>query len=174
MRDLKKIKRFVERELDIKNIEVKSRKRHIAYARALYCAIAKKNTTRSLCEIGKVINRDHSSALYNIYTLHEKSIKKNEKYKDLFIRYALQNKNELNESFVVNHNNKTISDLVKDIEKKDKLISELQEIKKTKDKDLMWFFDNYKDLSWEDKITVIERNKTHFKVMKALKNNKRR
>jgi chromosomal replication initiation ATPase DnaA len=47
-------------------IKGKRQAREVTTARQVYCFVARKMTGCSLCEIGRVINRDHSTVLYSI------------------------------------------------------------------------------------------------------------
>ncbi len=47
-------------------INVKSRKRHLVDARKIYFGLSRDFTEKSLTEIGRSMERDHTSVLYNI------------------------------------------------------------------------------------------------------------
>lgn len=63
MRELEEIKKYVEEYTGVR-IDTKTRKPRNAFARACYAHIAEKTTNRTLQEIGKVINRHHSSVIH--------------------------------------------------------------------------------------------------------------
>jgi hypothetical protein len=60
------IKRYTEEILDVDDLNIKSRKRHIVDARKIFCKLARLNTTCSFEQIGKVINKDHATVIYNV------------------------------------------------------------------------------------------------------------
>tara|TARA_R110000787_G_scaffold94579_1_gene197325 strand:+ start:413 stop:817 length:405 start_codon:yes stop_codon:yes gene_type:complete len=54
-------------ELDVHaDLNTKSRKRELVYARAIYFKLAKDMTKRSCDSIGKLVSRDHASVLHGI------------------------------------------------------------------------------------------------------------
>jgi hypothetical protein len=63
--------------VSIEKIKSKDRFRHIVVVRQIYCYIAKKYFSYTLLEIGKSINRDHSSVIHSI-ELVEKMIELND------------------------------------------------------------------------------------------------
>lgn len=89
------IKRLVEDDYNLR-IDVKSRLRHLVEARHIYCLIARKHTKYTLYEIGREINRDHTSVYHSLKRADE-FLKLNKKglpiYVDFFNKfYNLENK----------------------------------------------------------------------------------
>jgi hypothetical protein len=67
MTDLKFIKKFVERELGIKDLTIKSNKPEYVFARFVGFYLARKFTNRSYKEIGFFVGqRDHSTTVYGV------------------------------------------------------------------------------------------------------------
>ena len=62
---LDKIKKAVELEFGIKDLAVKDRDRCIVYSRSVYVRLCREFTSYSYSEIGKSMNRDHSTAIHN-------------------------------------------------------------------------------------------------------------
>ena len=59
-----KILHMVEKELDLKDISVKDRTRHMSQARFIYFKLARKYCRyASLARIGSVVNRDHATVI---------------------------------------------------------------------------------------------------------------
>jgi len=80
------IKRIIEKEVG-QSISTKKRTTSLTYARAIYCKIARDmggENSISLHEIGKVINRDHSSVFHNINTIFPFAIKE-KSFRDLYL-----------------------------------------------------------------------------------------
>lgn len=71
MRDLKKIKKFVEVSYGICDLEKKTRKRLYTEARAVYFKIAKETTDLSLDNIGFYVNRNHATVLHGINKIYD-------------------------------------------------------------------------------------------------------
>ena len=65
--NLKNILSIVSNEtnISISDIKSESKKGKLSDARKLYCVLAKEYTRESFNEIGKLINRDHSTVLYS-------------------------------------------------------------------------------------------------------------
>ena len=63
--NIKELVIFISKFQDIDITEV-NRKQEYVWARQVYCFIAKENGKESLLNIGKAINRDHSTVIYNI------------------------------------------------------------------------------------------------------------
>ena len=62
-----KILNMVQKELDLKDISVKDRTRHMAQARFIYFKLARKYCRyASLARIGNVVNRDHATVINGI------------------------------------------------------------------------------------------------------------
>ena len=62
---IEEILRLVELEVHA-NLNTKSRKRELVYARAIYYKLARHFTLQSYNIIGKLVSRDHSSVFYGI------------------------------------------------------------------------------------------------------------
>lgn len=59
-----KILNMVQKELDLKDISVKDRTRHMSQARFIYFKLARKYCRyASLARIGNVVNRDHATVI---------------------------------------------------------------------------------------------------------------
>lgn len=65
-KDLTKIKKLVEADLGLDDISKKTRRRDYVFARFLYYKVARDISKSSLSNIGKVVKRDHATALYGI------------------------------------------------------------------------------------------------------------
>lgn len=61
------IKRIIEKEVG-ERIDTKSRKRHITYARAVYCKAGRDLGLSYSC-IGDIINRDHATVMHSVKTI---------------------------------------------------------------------------------------------------------
>lgn len=62
---IEEILRLVELDLHT-NLNTKSRKRELVYARSIYFKLARHFTLRSYDSIGKLVSRDHASVLHGI------------------------------------------------------------------------------------------------------------
>ena len=86
---IKEIKNTLERELDIADLSIRSRKQHIVYGRYLGYKLCKKFTANGATSIGLEFGRDHASVLhglkkFNVFK-HQRFFKKYlELYMDLF------------------------------------------------------------------------------------------
>lgn len=65
-KSLIKIKKLVEADLGLDDISKKTRQRDYVFARFLYYKVARDVCKSSLSNIGKVVKRDHATALYGI------------------------------------------------------------------------------------------------------------
>lgn len=70
MMDLKKIKRVVEMNTNVKDLSVRSRKQSLVDARTIYFVLAKRLTTFSYSIISELVNRDHSSVTHAINEIY--------------------------------------------------------------------------------------------------------
>ncbi len=66
LKSLVKIKKLVEADLGLDDISKKTRERDYVFARFLYYKVARDVSKSSLSNIGKVVKRDHATALYGI------------------------------------------------------------------------------------------------------------
>jgi len=62
---IEEILRLVELEIE-EELNTRSRKRELVYARAIYFKLARDITKRSYDSIGKLVGRDHASVLYGV------------------------------------------------------------------------------------------------------------
>ena len=82
------LKEIVNETFDV-NIEVKSRKRHVVYAKKVYCYIANSFNMYSLERIGECMGMPHDNVIYHlktvdkIYELHKIG------YNDIVLKYNL-------------------------------------------------------------------------------------
>lgn len=60
-------------------LDTKSRIRERVYQRAFLCSHLRENTTKSLEQIGKMFNRDHSTVIHLINNVHKRYIEINDK-----------------------------------------------------------------------------------------------
>ena len=64
-------------------LDTKSRIRERVYKRAFLCSHLRENTTKSLEQIGKMFNRDHSTVIHLINNVHKRYIEiKDKEYSD--------------------------------------------------------------------------------------------
>ena len=80
------IKRIIEKEVG-ESISTKRRTTGLTYARAVYCKIAREmggQNSITLSEIGKVINKDHSSVFHNINVIFPFAIKESS-FRELYL-----------------------------------------------------------------------------------------
>ena len=75
---LEKIKEAVEIQID-EQLNNKTRKREMVYARAVYFKLCKQHTRASLSRIGKSVEKDHATVLHGIKIYNDLI----EKYEDL-------------------------------------------------------------------------------------------
>lgn len=83
---LTSIKRIIEKEVG-ESISTKRRTTGLTYARAVYCKIAREmggQNSITLSEIGKVINKDHSSVFHNINVIFPFAIKESS-FRELYL-----------------------------------------------------------------------------------------
>ena len=59
------IKHLVERETGI-DLSLRSRRRHLVYARFLFFKLARNHTSHTFKDIGRFINKDHASVLHGV------------------------------------------------------------------------------------------------------------
>lgn len=62
---LKQLKKQIEVAVEQK-IDTPCRKRHLTYARAVFCKIARESMGMTLSDVGKAINRDHATVMHSI------------------------------------------------------------------------------------------------------------
>ena len=67
---LEKILEIVEKETNF-DLNVKKRKRELVYSRAVYFKLAREHTKESLHRIGRLVNKDHATALHGIKVFEE-------------------------------------------------------------------------------------------------------
>ncbi len=68
MKTSQEIKKIINKHYGF-DIATRSRKQHFAFARMIFCKLARKYTNESLAQIGKTINRDHATVLYCVKEL---------------------------------------------------------------------------------------------------------
>lgn len=68
--NLKKIKKIVEMNTNVKDLSVRSRKQNLVDARTIYFVLAKRLTTFSYSTISELVNRDHSSVTHAINEIY--------------------------------------------------------------------------------------------------------
>lgn len=62
---LKQLKKQIEVAVEQK-IDTPCRKRHLTYARAVFCKIARESMGMTLSDVGKALNRDHATVMHSI------------------------------------------------------------------------------------------------------------
>jgi hypothetical protein len=80
------IKRIIEKEVG-ESISTKRRTTGLTYARAVYCKVAREmggQNSPTLSEIGKVINKDHSSVFHNINVIFPFAVKESS-FRELYL-----------------------------------------------------------------------------------------
>jgi predicted transcriptional regulator len=79
---LKQLKKEIEIALECK-ISTPSRKRHLTYARAVFCKIARESMGMTLSDIGKVLNRDHATVMHSIKVVFPFAMKET-RFRDIY------------------------------------------------------------------------------------------
>ena len=77
---IQQIKKLVETRFNL-TMDTKSRKREIVYARAVYYKLCSEYTSKTLTDIGDVLNRDHATVCYGL-NLFNNIQSMNKVYKD--------------------------------------------------------------------------------------------
>lgn len=62
---LKQLKKQIEVAVE-QRIDTPCRKRHLTYARAVFCKIARESMGMTLSDVGKALNRDHATVMHSI------------------------------------------------------------------------------------------------------------
>lgn len=68
---IEEIKEAVEKELGIKDLSIKSRKLEYVIGRTMYFVLCKRHTSATLSIIGKLVKRDHATALHGVKIYNE-------------------------------------------------------------------------------------------------------
>lgn len=68
--NLKKIKKIVEMNMNVKDLNVRSRKQSLVDARTVYFVLSKRLTTFSYSTISELVGRDHSSVTHAINEIY--------------------------------------------------------------------------------------------------------
>lgn len=142
MKELKKIKETVEKYFNYKDIGIKNRKREIVEARVIYMFLAAELTSYSYESIAHVINRDHSTVTHAINVIYDQWKSQPYYFKNQLtaiktIHKIIAEDEDIDELFDIDLilqkykarvilQDKQINGLIETLEKKDKLIKELQ------------------------------------------------
>lgn len=71
-------------EIAVENrIDTPCRKRHLTYARAVFCKIARESMGMTLSDVGKAINRDHATVMHNIKVVFPFAVKET-RFQDIY------------------------------------------------------------------------------------------
>lgn len=79
---LKQLKKQIEVAVEQK-IDTPCRKRHLTYARAVFCKIARESMGMTLSDVGKAINRDHATVMHNIKVVFPFAVKET-RFQDIY------------------------------------------------------------------------------------------
>ena len=109
---IKYIKETIERRTGCE-IDDNTRERHKVYLRALYFYLSREYTIKSFEEIGKLVNRDHSTAVYGV-KLFEQAYSYEYSIRQLYDEFVSEHPNKAKKVKVKTKD--LISDLKKQIE----------------------------------------------------------
>jgi len=79
---LKQLKTQIEVAVE-QRIDTPCRKRHLTYARAVFCKIARESMGMTLSDVGKAINRDHATVMHNIKVVFPFAMKET-RFQDIY------------------------------------------------------------------------------------------
>lgn len=79
---LKQLKKQIEVAVEDR-IDTPCRKRHLTYARAVFCKIARESMGMTLSDVGKAINRDHATVMHNIKVVFPFAMKET-RFQDIY------------------------------------------------------------------------------------------
>ena len=79
---LKQLKKQIEVAVEQK-IDTPCRKRHLTYARAVFCKIARESMGMTLSDVGKALNRDHATVMHNIKVVFPFAMKET-RFQDIY------------------------------------------------------------------------------------------
>lgn len=79
---LKQLKKQIEVAVEDK-IDTPCRKRHLTYARAVFCKIARESMGMTLSDVGNAINRDHATVMHNIKVVFPFAVKET-RFQDIY------------------------------------------------------------------------------------------
>lgn len=79
---LKQLKKQIEVAVEQK-IDTPCRKRHLTYARAVFCKIARESMGMTLSDVGNAINRDHATVMHNIKVVFPFAVKET-RFQDIY------------------------------------------------------------------------------------------
>lgn len=79
---LKQLKKQIEVAVE-QRIDTPCRKRHLTYARAVFCKIARESMGMTLSDVGKAINRDHATVMHNIKVVFPFAVKET-RFQDIY------------------------------------------------------------------------------------------
>lgn len=87
---LEGIKNYVERIFKV-NLLKETRKREVVYSRALYYKLCREHSDKSLEEIGKLLNKDHSTVLHGLNNTFPTIYRYEEAYRDAYLEFNVAN-----------------------------------------------------------------------------------
>jgi len=79
------IKTLVEQETN-NTLDTNTRKRDIVYTRSVYFKLCRIHTQQPLCDIGKPVNKDHSTVLHGIKLFNNVLVEYEQSYLELFTK----------------------------------------------------------------------------------------
>ena len=79
---LKQLKTQIEVAVE-QRIDTPCRKRHLTYARAVFCKIARESMGMTLSDVGKALNRDHATVMHNIKVVFPFAMKET-RFQDIY------------------------------------------------------------------------------------------
>lgn len=79
---LRQLKKQIEVAVE-NRIDTPCRKRHLTYARAVFCKIARESMGMTLSDVGKAINRDHATVMHNIKVVFPFAVKET-RFQDIY------------------------------------------------------------------------------------------
>jgi hypothetical protein len=79
---LRQLKKQIEVAVEQK-IDTPCRKRHLTYARAVFCKIARESMGMTLSDVGKILNRDHATVMHSIKVVFPFAMKET-RFQDIY------------------------------------------------------------------------------------------
>ena len=79
---LRQLKKQIEVAVE-NRIDTPCRKRHLTYARAVFCKIARESMGMTLSDVGRAINRDHATVMHNIKVVFPFAVKET-RFQDIY------------------------------------------------------------------------------------------